>query len=272
MVICIIEQHHNHTLHIFGRKKWQKISAFLQTLAQVLQKNCAKLIDIIKNSINSLDFIAKNKSSPKDFSRQRTLPFPTLLIFICNFLRSSIQEELDRFFQAVHNFDIPVRKVTASAFSQARMKIQHTAFIVIIRKSIDTFYSLFETKTWFGLRLLAVDGSTAVLPDVHRVEKHFGVWKSRHDSKPCTMARLSQMFDVLNDITIDAFIGPKSIGERDAACQHFKHLKSNDLFLLDRGYPAFWLFQLIIQSNAEFCVRLQIYLCYNNKSAIIRIN
>ncbi len=267
MVICIIEQHYTSTL--LGRKTWQQTSALLRTLAQQLLKNCAKIIDIIKNSINSTEFITKHKSSTKDFSRKRALPFPTLFIFICNFLRSSIQEELDRFFQAVHKLDIPVRKATASAFCQARTKIQHTAFIEIIRKSVDAFYSIFATKTWFGFRLLAVDGSTAVLPDVPAVEEHFGVWKSRHNSKPCPMARLSQMFDVLNTITVDALIGPKSMGERDAACQHFKHLKSNDLLLLDRGYPAFWLFQLIIQSGAQFCARLQIDLWTKVKAQLL---
>jgi len=255
MIIRIIEQHQ--TLNFFGSKKWQKNSAFLQTLAQELLKNCAKIIEIIKTSINSSEFINRHKSSPKDFSRKRSLPFPTLFTFICNFLRSSIQEELDRFFQAVYKLDIPVRKATASAFCQARTKIQHTAFIEITRKSIDAFYRLFSTKKWHGFRLLAVDGSTAVLPDIPAIEKYFGVWKSRHDSKPCPMARLSQMFDVLNNITIDAFIGPKSVGERDAARNHFKHLGHNDLVLLDRGYPAFWLFQLIIHSGAQFCARLQ---------------
>jgi hypothetical protein len=256
MIISIIEQHQ--TLNFLWRKKWQKISAFLRTLARRLLKNCAKIIEIVKISINSSEFINKHKSFSTDFSRKRALPFPTLFIFICNFLRSSIQEELDRFFQAIYKFDIPLREATASAFCQARNKLQHTAFIEITRKSIEVFYTLFSTRKWHGFRLLAVDGSTAVLPDVPAIEEHFGVWKSRHDSKPCPMARLSQMFDVLNNITIDAFIGPKSVGERDAARNHFKHFGHNDLILLDRGYPAFWLFQLIILSGAQFCARLQI--------------
>jgi hypothetical protein len=267
MIICIIEQHHSLNFH--WRKTWQRISAHPRTLARRLLKNCAKIINTIKNSINSSEFINQHKSSPHDFSRKRALPFPTLFVFMCNFLRSSIQEELDRFFQAVCRLDIPVRQATASAFCQARTKIQHTAFVDIIRKSVDAFYALFATKTWHGFRLLGVDGSTAVLPDVAAIEEHFGTWKSRHDSKPCPMARISQMFDVLNKITIDAFIGPKSVGEREAACRHFTHLKPHDLLLIDRGYPAFWLFQLIIQSGAQFCARLQIDLWTKVKAALL---
>lgn len=267
MIIRIIGQHYNSTY--LWRKIWQQISARLRTLAQELLKNCATIIELIKSTINSPAFINKHKSSSKDFSRNRALPFPTLFIFICNFLRSSIQEELDRFFQAVYKLDIPVRQATASAFCQARAKLQHTAFIELVHKTVDAFYNLFATKKWYGFRLVAVDGSTAVLPDIPAVEEHFGVWKSRHDSKPCPMARLSQLFDVLNDITIDAFIGPKSVGERDAACTHFKHLTANDLLLLDRGYPAFWLFQLILQTGAQFCARLPIDLWTKVKTQLL---
>ena len=197
------------------------------------------------------------------------MPFPTLFIFICNFLRSSIQEELDRFFQAVYKIDIPVRKATASAFCQARVKIQHTAFIEVARNIGDAFYTLFSVKKWRGFRLLAVDGSTAVLPDIPAVEEHFGVWKSRHDSKPCPMARISQLFDVLNNIVVDAFIGPKSVGEREAAGKHFEHLGPNDLLLLDRGYPAFWLFQAILQTGAQFCARIPIDLWTTVKAQLL---
>jgi hypothetical protein len=71
------------------------------------------------------------------------------------------------------------------------------------------------------------------------------------------MARISQLFDVLNKITIDAVISPKNIGERQLAAEyHFLKLMPNDLLLLDRGYPAWWLFRLILSQDANFCSRI----------------
>lgn len=64
------------------------------------------------------------------------------------------------------------------------------------------------------------------------------------------------MFDPLNRITCHALIGPKSVGERDMAANHFANLNERDLVLLDRGYPAFWLFKLILSRNAQFCARI----------------
>ena len=70
------------------------------------------------------------------------------------------------------------------------------------------------------------------------------------------MARISQMFDPLNKVTTHAIIAPKSKGERDLAASHFEHLTEQDLVLLDRGYPAFWLFKLILSRGAHFCARI----------------
>jgi hypothetical protein len=66
------------------------------------------------------------------------------------------------------------------------------------------------------------------------------------------------MFDPINKITIDALVEPKSVGERELAAFHFLKLMPNDLVLLDRGYPAFWLFNLIISRGADFCARIQL--------------
>lgn len=64
------------------------------------------------------------------------------------------------------------------------------------------------------------------------------------------------MFDVLNKITVDAIISPKSQGERELAAFHFLKLLPNDLILLDRGYPAHWIFKLLLSMDANFCARI----------------
>lgn len=66
------------------------------------------------------------------------------------------------------------------------------------------------------------------------------------------------MFDVLNKITVDAIIAPKSTGERELCESHFLNLMPNDLILLDRGYPAYWLFNLILSLGGHFCARVQV--------------
>ena len=67
-------------------------------LAQNLLSNiCAKLIDFLKEIINSEYFINRHRQSPTDFVRQRKLPFSTLIFFLINFVKGSYQDELDQF-------------------------------------------------------------------------------------------------------------------------------------------------------------------------------
>jgi len=108
-----------------------------------------------------------------------------------------------------------------------------------------------------GLRLLAFDGSMVDLPHTQKVCEHFGVWHPTTGGT-CPKARISQMFDVQNRVTIEALMAPKSFGERSLAIKHCQHLRPMDLVLLDRGYPAFWLFAAIKAKSADFCARMPI--------------
>jgi hypothetical protein len=70
------------------------------------------------------------------------------------------------------------------------------------------------------------------------------------------MARISQFFDVLNKVTVDAIISPYHIGERELLHQHLVNLLPNDLLLPDRGHPAYWVFNLILSQGGNFCARI----------------
>ena len=234
----------------------RKLSTNLAMLAQNLISNtCAKVIDFFKQIITSPDFIARNRQHPKDFTRQRKLPFHVLITFLINFVRGSYQDELDKFFKTICRFDVAKRVVSKVALTKARMKLKFEAFVELNMHLVNHFEKHFNPRTWFGFRLLAIDGSTTRLPMTEAIADHFGVWNGRQGA-PSPMARVSQLFDVLNKITVDAIIKPKSVGERELAAQHLLNVMPNDLILLDRGYPAWWLFNSILSMNADFCARV----------------
>jgi len=225
-------------------------------LAQNLIFNtCAKMILFLKNIITSPDFIVRHKQCETDFTRQRKLPFHVLIVFLINFVRGSYQDELDKFFKTICRFDVAKRVVSKAALSKARMKLKFEAFIDLNLRMVHFFEKHFEPRIWYGFRLLAIDGSTTRLPMEKDIARHFGAWNCRQGS-PSPMARVSQLFDVLNKITIDAIIKPKGICEREFAAQHILNVMPKDLILLDRGYPAWWLFNLILSMDANFCARI----------------
>jgi hypothetical protein len=187
--------------------------------------------------------------------RTRYLTFSTLIVFMMNLLKGSIADELQRFFQTIDLKDMPEKGITAGAFTRARKKFSFSAFIELNRKVVDFFYKYFPYKKWHGFRLLAVDGSTIKVPRTEETIKHFGQWKtSKGDDRP--LGRISQILDVLNSVIVDAIISPKKTGERKLLIQHLDHIGEGDMLLSDRGYPAFWLFALLISRKIHFCIRV----------------
>lgn len=215
-----------------------------------------QLIELLKNVIFSEDFRARHRQQPNDFVRSRVLPFHDLIFFLINMNNKSYQDELDRYFQAVHHTEFPERVLFKGNLSKARAKLKYQAFVELNHHLTDFFYRQFQAQTWHGFNLLGVDGSTLRVPDQAAIADHFGVWRSTKGEKPCPKARVSQMFDVLNNITVDAIISPKSEGERELAAFHFLKLQPQDLILMDRGYPAHWLFNLVLSMGANFCARI----------------
>ena len=176
---------------------------------------------------------------------------------IINF-KSSIQRELDRFFKTISTSDFNIREVTKGAFTQARAKLNPWAFERLNDVAANTFYDGAEYYRWHNMRVLAIDGTRLVLPNHPSVIKEFGQQKfgPKADS-PRSLAMASMLYDVLNQITLDARLSAYASSERDLLMQHMDKIKPGDLLLLDRGYPCFWLLFLLKAKEIEFCVRLK---------------
>lgn len=239
---------------------WEEKCLQITKVAQILVQHlifqvCAKIIENIKNIINSDDFLAKYRNSPSDFTRDRKLPFQKLLLYFLNLNKRAYQDELDSFFKILDALEIDEHQVSKAALTKARKKLNHEAFITLNHHLNALFHQSFKPNTWFGFNLLGIDGSTVQVPKAEKVADHFGTWKPRVGD-PCPMARISQLFDVSNKMTLDAIISPKATGERELALRHLGLIGPEDLLLLDRGYPAFWLFKEILVKQAHFCARI----------------
>jgi hypothetical protein len=215
-----------------------------------------QLIDSLNNLILSEDFCFRHKENPRDFIRKRILPFHSLICLLLNMNNQSYQNEIDRYFKVVNHLEVAERILYKGNLTKARAKLKYGAFRELNDHLTNYFYDNFQFQTWHGHHLFAVDGTTLRVPDEREIAEHFGVWNPTKGEKPCPKARASQMFDVLNKNTIDAIISPKSEGENELAAYHFLKLMPGDLILLDRGYPAHWLFKVVLSMDAEFCARI----------------
>jgi hypothetical protein len=218
------------------------------------------LLEKIKQYLGNDDLRLKSSISNRDFIRRRRLPFTTLIAFMVNLVRKSLQVEIGSFSRATNTVDF-----TKQAFSKARKKLSPIAFQLLNEKLVSEFYTDNDFKLFKGLRVLAIDGSTLRLPDEEELYKHFG--RVEHQ-KSVPIARISMVYDILNNITLHAVLGTFYSSERDMAKQNINEIckfgtplhnsghEINDLLIFDRGYPSAAFMHFLQVKRKHFLIRL----------------
>ena len=104
-----------------------------------------------------------------------------------------------------------------------------------VRRLLAGFEEHFSPRLWHGFRLLAVDGSTARLPNTDDVIATFG---EPPEGSSVPLARLSRLYDVLNDLVIVADIESRHVGERVLAGEYLAAARANGPALVRSGLPG----------------------------------
>lgn len=234
----------------------------MQQLLSIGTKNqfAYYVVKMIRQFLNSPGFRERHRARPEDFTRHRVLSFRRVAVLVLQKTVRSIQLHLHDFFRELGE---SIDTVSASAWTQARAKLKHTAFIELNQGAIlDPIYapdSAFDPCCWQGRhRLLAIDSSLLRLPDEEEIGNTFG-WVECKNQKGCcgryAQGRLSVLTDVLNRIAVQALLVDWKQGERSLASEHIKVMKEMDVALLDRGYAAYELFAQFIQARRFFVCR-----------------
>jgi len=171
-----------------------------------------------------------------------------------------LQRELNSFYQQLQQSDFSLQYVTKGAFSRARAKLNPWAFKELNRVCNQSFYTNAPFKTWRGLRLLAIDGSTVVLPNHPSIKEQFGTASfGPYADSPRSIARLSMLFDVLNLTTLDGQMAGYETSERELAERHLEEFEPlpTDLLLFDRGYPSLSLMYTLHAKGLHYCIRMR---------------
>jgi len=171
----------------------------------------------------------------------------------------SLQLSLNEFIPKLGRAKTSVSKV---AYSKARRKLKHTAFIELNKEAvIKTMYEDGDYQTWHGHRVLAVDGSKIILPDNPETVAEFGTWhywaqlKEKDISGTRTMALASTLYDVLNGVSLDARLERCDTYEVSIAKEHLHYAEDNDLVIYDRGYFSFRMMAIATQAKGDFLIR-----------------
>jgi hypothetical protein len=173
-------------------------------------------------------------------------------------MRKSVKSLQNVVNEAMTWLELP--SVTASAYSQARYKFKHTAFIELNQEMVETMYCDDHYQRFWGFRVLAVDGSKLQLPDSTDVRQAFGTiaWtqgsaSQQQGERPYALA--SVLYDVLNRIALDASLGKAKAYEVDLAVEHLAHTQAGDLLTMDRNYPSYRMLAELSCHQRDFVIR-----------------
>ena len=166
----------------------------------------------------------------------------------------SLQVGLDQFFCALGGGVTLARVVTKSALSQARKKLRPSALAALGALWVREWLAAAGEPRWHDFRVVAADGTCLRVPKWRETQEAYGLGPKGDGS--VVMARVVGLLAVASNQMLHAEIGNYTDGERNLLLRALGALSADDLLVLDRGYPAWWLFALFGQRGVAFCARL----------------
>ena len=219
-----------------------------------------RIIETVRARLADAGFLARHRATRSAFTRQRKLPFNRVMLLVLQKTLKSLQLHLHEFFERLAD-GAPWSAATPGAWTQARAKLRHSAFIELNEVAVlAPLEAVPEALArWRGHRLLAFDSSLLRLPASPEVWAHFGGQEAANQSGPCGVrvpqARLSVLYDVLNRLGLDTRLGGCAEGEVALATSQLGALRAGELVLIDRGYAGYAFFAQIAARGAHFAGR-----------------
>jgi hypothetical protein len=128
-------------------------------------------------------------------------------------------------------------------------------------------------KLWNGFKVCAFDGTDFTLNRAKEILKKFPIVNKEYYSR----MRLCVLYDVYSKLPLDIETSNLKIGEREMLSKVIDRIRKKTLLLLDRGYPAYWLYHKLYFNKTNFIIRIgkhikyKIIKKYSNNDLIIEI-
>jgi hypothetical protein len=218
----------------------------MRTLVQSVPTYLTDLIQNLRAHLLDANFMDRHRLRPQDFTRQRQLTFPVVMLFVLQKTVKSIQRHLHEFLNELVGDEL-FEPVTAGAWTHARAKLKHTAFIELNDQVVvPVLYGPERQEArrlWHGHRLLGIDSSLLRLPSSQELLEAFTPVESSNDRGQTGTrypeARMSVVYDLLNQVGLNARLEPSRLGEVDLAIEQLRAAQAGDVLINDRGFTGY---------------------------------
>src|SRR5438093_2993116 len=194
----------------------------MRTIIESIPAHVIGFIEKLRQQLCDVQFSARHRVRPEDFTRQRQLTFPIVMLFVLQKTVKSIQRHLHEFLNELTGGQL-FEAVTAGAFRHARAKLKHTGFIELNQSTVlPAVYGPEQepkSRRWRGHRLLGVDSSLLRLPQSRELLEEFGAVEVSnqlgHTGTTYPQARMSVLYDLLNRIGLGTVSHESSRSQQD---------------------------------------------------------
>lgn len=219
-----------------------------------------QIINNLNITLENENFKVRNIRDAKCFIRDRVFTFKRLIIILMTQLQRSFTREINDFLSQISDPDCTFEAASGAAFTKARAKLKHTAFIELSDQIIKEFYACGPHRVdWKGFRVIACDGSKVELPNSEEIRERFGIHSVRSDGKEIPVATICELFDPLNNLCLASKIDGFKISESELAWEMLREgtFGKGDIFVFDRYFYSSLLVVYLNKLGADFCFRLK---------------
>ena len=218
----------------------------------LLKERALKLIQRLREQISHPGLCSRHRRRAQDFSRECRLSFTVLVILL---LQKSLRSLQARLHECVRQLALGAQSsLSAGAVTQERTR---PSFAGRLRQGVLPTVSGDENRQlvqrWRGHRVLGVDSSVLRLPRNEAVAQKYG-WMECSNQRTLperyAQARMSVLYDLLNELALDASLAPWKAGEEQLAYGHWDWVEPDDVVITDRGYTSYvWLLQVLAKGG-----------------------
>ena len=178
-----------------------------------------------------------------------------MVLFVLQSPKTTLSTGIRRFFK-----ELEIDKtMTQQSVSESKAKLRWEGIEYIFKNASVAELVTLNRNTWNEHFIYAIDGSKIALPMDKKLLDFFGA-VGRGAKSPS--AQGSILYDILNDIVIDAHIEPIKTDERALAMRHIDALETINpedkrIVIFDRGYPSVELIKTLEERGLKYVMRVR---------------
>lgn len=225
--------------------------------------------ELLHELLNNFNYLLHSDGFLEDyrvanhFVRRSALPMEKMVKFLLYSPKTSLSNKLEQLRENLPDLDFP--SVSKQALSKARYGIRYELFQEFFEHSANFYYEhIMERKLWNDrYHIFAIDGSTHEVPSSKSTFKEFG--KQSNQKNPdlyWSMALALVLYDVLEDVIVDAAIEKQFYSEREMSLRHLARLfvlglENDSIVIFDRGYYSAEIYQEWVTAGCKVLMRLK---------------